>query len=357
MNDRTGPQAGLAADADRPALFSPIALGGYPLGGGYGDVSEDNARRTVDAALDHGWTFVDTAESYLQSEVRLGRILEGRRDRVFLATKVFPCEPFTSENLNRAIRASLRRLRTDRLDLYQVHGPEDWVVRWRETPWDEIGAALADLVRSGLALRIGVCNLTIAQMTALSAHIPLFSTQNLYSLIDRGDQPDPLHLPVETETLPYAIANNMAFLAYSPLSRGLLSDNLDPARTFGQDDERYFLPRYQPDVYPLYVSLARRLQAWAADHGHSLTQLAVAWTLSKPGVRSALVGAKSPRQVMALAGADDWTLTASQTAEVERIVATLPAVAKRARMVIWDHFPPEALASMARRRRDDLEAL
>ena len=163
--------------ADRPALFSQIALGGYPLGGGYGDVSEDNARRTVDAALDLGWTFVDTAESYLQSEVRLGRILDGRRDRVFLATKVFPCETFTAANLHRAIRASLRRLKTDRLDLYQVHGPEDWVVRWRETPWDEIGAALADLVRSGLTLRIGVCNLTVPQMAALSARPDLLDAE------------------------------------------------------------------------------------------------------------------------------------------------------------------------------------
>jgi aryl-alcohol dehydrogenase-like predicted oxidoreductase len=341
--------------ADRPALFSPIALGGYPLGGGYGDVSEDDARRTVDAALDLGWTFVDTAESYLQSEVRLGRILDGRRDRVFLATKVFPCETFTAANLHRAIRASLRRLKTDRLDLYQVHGPEDWVVRWRETPWDEIGAALADLVRSGLTLRIGVCNLTVPQMAALSAHVPIFSTQNLYSLIDRGDQPDELHLPVEAETLPYAIAHDMAFLAYSPLSRGLLSDNLDPGRTFGKDDERYFLPRYQPDVYPLYVELAHRLQAWAAAYGHSLTQLAVAWALSKSGVSSVLVGAKTPGQVMALGAADGWRLTPAQTAEVEGIVAGLPAVAKRARMVVWDHFPPEVLASMAQRRRDDLE--
>ena len=114
----------------------------------------------------------------------------------------------------------------------------------------------------------------------------------------------------------------MAFLAYSPLSRGLLSDNLDPGRTFGKDDERYFLPRYQPDVYPLYVELAHRLQAWAAAHGHSLTQLAVAWALSKSGVSSVLVGAKTPGQVMALGAADGWRLTPAQTAEVEGIVAS-----------------------------------
>jgi aryl-alcohol dehydrogenase-like predicted oxidoreductase len=359
MKDQSARPADLGTvemDSGRPSLFSPIGLGCYPLGGGYGGVSDADARRTVDAALDHGWTLVDTAESYLQSEVRLGRILQGRRERVFLATKVFPCEMFTPENLQRAIKASLMRLKTDRVDLYQVHGPEDWVVRWRDTPWDEVGGALAELVASGLALRIGVCNLTVPQMKALSARIPLFSTQNLYSLIDRGDQPDDLHLPVETEILPFAVQTSMAFLAYSPLSRGLLSDDLDPSREFGKDDERYFLPRYQPDIYPLYVDLAHKLQAWAQDHGRSLAQLAVAWTLSKPGVRSALVGAKSPEQVSAIAGADDWKLTPDEAAEVESIVATLPAVAKQARMVVWDHFPAEVLGAMAQRRRDDLEA-
>jgi len=111
-----------------------------------------------------------------------------------------------------------------------------------------------------------------------------------------------------------------------------------------------------PDVYPLYVDLAHKLQTWAQDHGRSLAQLAVAWTLSKPGAKSASVGAKSPEQVSAIAGADDWKLTQDEAAEVDSIVTTLPGVAKQARMVVWDHFPAEVLGAMAQRRRDDLEA-
>ncbi len=103
--------------------LSRIGLGCYALGGGYGNVTEPDAEATVDAAIACGWTLVDTAESYLDSENRLGRILKSRRDDVFLATKVFPCEPYNENNIVTAAEASLRRLQTDRIDLYQLHGP------------------------------------------------------------------------------------------------------------------------------------------------------------------------------------------------------------------------------------------
>jgi aryl-alcohol dehydrogenase-like predicted oxidoreductase len=123
--------------------MSRLALGCYPLGGGYGAVPDDQARATVDAALDCGWTFLDTAEVYLASEERLGRILEGRRDRVFLATKAYPCESYSHDHLAAALEGSLRRLRTDRVDLYQLHGPEDWVAPYGPTPLEEVAEASA----------------------------------------------------------------------------------------------------------------------------------------------------------------------------------------------------------------------
>lgn len=336
---------------------SRLGLGCYPLGGGYGAVDDDIARRTVDAALDAGWTFLDTAETYLASEERLGEILEGRRDRVFLATKAFPSEPYSAANLRVAVESSLRRLRTDRIDLYQLHGPQDWVVSFDGAPgYDEIGDTLATLKREGKVLAVGVCNLPVAALSAVHERAGLFSTQNLYSLLDRGAQGDPLHLPVEAEIIPFAREHGLRFIAFSPLSRGLLADDLDAGRTFGPDDERHFLPRYQPGVYSAYVELSRRLQAWANDHGHTLVELAVAWTLAMPGVTNTLVGAKRPGQVEAVAKAADWTLSADDLAEIDAIVATLPAEAAAARMIVWDHFPPEALQGLRRRRHGDAAA-
>jgi aryl-alcohol dehydrogenase-like predicted oxidoreductase len=336
---------------------SRLGLGCYPLGGGYGSVDDDSARRTVDAALDAGWNFLDTAETYLASEERLGEILEGRRDRVFLATKAFPSEPYTYANLSVAVDSSLRRLRTDRIDLYQLHGPQDWVTSFPGQPsYEEIADALLRLKQEGKVLQVGVCNLPPDVLATVHARAGLFSTQNLYSMLDRGAEGDPLHLPVEARIIPFAREHGLRFIAFSPLSRGLLADGLDASRTFGPDDERHFLPRYRPDIYPHYVALAGRLQAWAGDHGRSLVQLAVAWTLARPGVTNTLIGAKRPEQVQAVAGADAWQLTDADLAELDGIVATLPAAAADAKMIVWDHFPAEALAGLRRRRHGETAA-
>lgn len=335
----------------RPQTMSRIALGCYPLGGGYGGVSEAEAMATVDAALEAGWSFLDTAEAYLDSEARLGRILAGRRDNVFIATKAFPFETYTYEHLSAALDRSLARLQTDRIDLYQLHGPENWVLQFDdETPLEALAETLTRLRGSGKALRIGVCNLDAETLRTLCDRTELFSTQNLYSLLDRGEEDDSLHLPVERVIIPTAARLGLAFLAFSPLSRGLLADDLDPHRTFGPDDERHFLPRFQTDVYPHYVELSRRLQSWAGDHGRSLVQLAVAWTLANPDVSSVLVGAKSPQQIAAIAGADEWLLEDSELKEIEEIVATLPPHAQAAKMIVWDHFEADAIGRMRDRR-------
>jgi aryl-alcohol dehydrogenase-like predicted oxidoreductase len=336
---------------ERPAGMSRLALGGYPLGGGYGAVDESQARATVDAALETGLTLIDTAEAYLDSEERLGRILRGRRDSVFLATKFFPCEPYSYECLEAALEGSLRRLQTDRIDLYQVHGPEEWLGPLaRRTPLDELADSLARLRASGKALRIGICNLPVPELAELASRTEIFSTQNLYSLIDRGDEPDFLHLSVEAEVLPYAASHGIAFLAYSPLSRGLLVGNQSPHRTFAPDDERHYLPRYKKGVFEHYVALADRLQGWATDHGRTLVQLAIAWTLQKPSVSSTIIGAKNPEQVRAVVGADQWVLTKNEMAEIDGIVASLPRVAKDAKMVVWDHFDPSVVDALRQRR-------
>lgn len=338
-------------DVGDQRTLSRLALGCYALGGGYGDLDESTVGATIDAALESGWTFFDTAEGYLESEARLGRILGPRRDEVFLATKVFPCEPYTYANMRRSLDNSLRKLQTDRVDLFQLHGPQSWVIDFADAPsMSEIGAALHRLLDSGDVLNVGVCNLPRPQMEELSAAVPLFSTQNLYSMLDQHGGDDGVHLPVGQSIIPWARHNDIRVLAFSPLARGLLADGLAPNRTFTADDERYFLPRFQPEVFPDWARLANRLEQWANARDRTLVQLAIAWVLATPGVSSVLIGAKRPEHVAAFAGAADWDLTEEDLSELADLIDQLPPGAATAKSIVWDHFPPDAVREMASRR-------
>lgn len=327
-----------------------IGLGCYPLGGGYGNVAEADAEATVAAALECGWTLLDTAEAYLDSETRLGRILKSKRDGVFLATKAFPCEPYTEKNLVSAAEASLRRLQTDRIDLYQLHGPEDWI-RHYATPFDEIAGALSRLVDDGKILRAGVCNFRVSDLEELNRHVQLFSLQDLYGVLDPGTEEDLPNLPSVAKKLRYAAEHRLHFLAYSPLARGLLTEHPAVTRVFPADDERHYLPRYQPGVYEHYVALAKRLADWARQHDRTLPELAIAWCLHNPAVTTVLVGAKSPEQVLRLSNAATWKLSEDDLRFVDKAVAELPQVAKDALVTVWDHFSEEAVDAMSGRRR------
>ena len=112
---------------------------------------------------------IDTAEAYLDSEDRLGRFLEGRRDRVFLATKAFPCDSYSYEHLCAALEGSLRRLRTDRIDLYQLHGREDWVYPYGPTQLEEVADSLNRLRSSGKAVHVGVSNFPVEMLDELAS--------------------------------------------------------------------------------------------------------------------------------------------------------------------------------------------
>jgi aryl-alcohol dehydrogenase-like predicted oxidoreductase len=331
---------------------SRIGLGLYPFAGGYGTVDRGEAARTLDVALDHGWSFLDTAEAYGDSEELLGSLLGDRRERVFLATKAFPCERYTARSLRAALEASLRRLRTDHVDLYQLHGPENWLLEGG-TPVEEVAAALEELEASGLARHVGVCNFSAAELAELHRHTPVYSIQNLYGLLDRRAGSDVFQFGVEEEILPLTTGAGIKFVAYSPLGRGLLAEGLDPEREFDVSDERHFLPRFQPGVYGDYVHLAGALADWAHERGRTLPQLAVAWVLRTPGVSSVLVGAKSVAQVEALAGADEWRITPGDAAELNAILATLSERARSAQASVFEHIPDERLTDLRRRRYDE----
>ena len=154
---------------------------------------------------------------------------------MFLATKVFPCEPYNERNIVTAAEASLRRLQTDRIDLYQLHGPEDWV-RPYATPLDEVAGALNRLVDEGKILRVGACNFPVAVLEELSNHVHLFSLQDLYGPLDPGADQDLPNIPSVTKKLQFAADHEIRFLPIALLPEDLLSADPPTRRTFPPED-------------------------------------------------------------------------------------------------------------------------
>lgn len=280
-----------------------ICFGAWPLGGGMGRVDESVA--IVQRAVDLGITFIDTAEAYRSSEDLLGRALQGRRDGVFLATKVRGSD-LSRAHIMEAIEHSLRALRTDHVDLYQAH----W---WDERhPIEEAMRALDDLVRDGKVRYVGVSNFTVPQLERALAVRPIASLQPRYSLLARE---------AEQEVLPFCREHGIGVIVHSPLAKGLLTGKYGPGTTFPADDERSQLPDFRGETYRLHLAVAARLQAFAQARGHSLVELAIAWTLANPAVTSCIVGAKRPDQLDEHVRAAAWRLGPEELAEVDRLLA------------------------------------
>ena len=280
-------------------------------------LDEDRTRRVVDAALEAGVTFFDTADIYgrTQSEAFLGRILEGRRDRVVIATK-FGMEVDRTRRgaapayVRRALEDSLRRLRTDRIDLYQLHEPDP------ATPIADTLGALDGLVREGKVRQIGCSNFSGAQLLEASAAMKegaarFVSVQNELNLLDRADEQD---------ALPVAEQLGLAYIPYFPLANGLLTGKYRP----GVVPEGSRLASSRRAEQLLTDGTFARLEAldrFAVDRGHSILELAFGWLLAHPPVASVIAGATTPEQVRANAAAAGWILTAD---EMELVAAGLP---------------------------------
>ena len=280
-------------------------------------LDEGRTRRVVDAALDVGVTFFDTADIYgrTQSETFLGRILEGRRDRVVLATKFGMQVDRTRGGaapayVRRALEDSLRRLRTDRIDLYQLHEPDP------ATPIADTLEALDGLVREGKVRQIGCSNFSGAQLLEASAAMKegaarFVSVQNELNLFDRADEQD---------ALPVAGQLGLAYIPYFPLANGLLTGKYRP----GVVPEGSRLASSRRAEQLLTDGTFARLEAldrFAVDRGHSILELAFGWLLGHAPVASVIAGATTPEQVRANAAAAGWVLTAD---EMELLAAGLP---------------------------------
>lgn len=282
-----------------------LGLGGWPLGGRMGRINEREAIAIVRASIDSGVMLIDTAQGYLASEERIGKALKGGyRDRCFLATKV--SGNYTRANITAAMESSLRALRMDYIDLYQIHS------------WDsacnleEAMEAMARLQSEGKTRFIGVSNYNARQMERAMRTARFDSNQPVYNLFERG---------IEIEDLAFCEREGIGILAHSPLAKGSLSGKYEPHHRFSSDDERSNDPRFQGKRFSRYLATADCLKEIAYDKGLTLPQLAISWLLRKSAVTCVLFGARTVAQVEEDAKAADVRFSVDELARIEDALA------------------------------------
>jgi aryl-alcohol dehydrogenase-like predicted oxidoreductase len=295
-----------------------IALGTWAIGGFmWGGTDEAESIRTIHSAIDHGINLIDTAPVYGfgRSEEIVGKALaEVGRDKAAIATKAGldwrdeqPFRNASKARIRQEVDDSLRRLRTDVIDLYQVHWPDP------QTPIDETAQAMAELRQAGKIRAIGVSNFSEEQMRAFEAVAPLHAAQPPYNLFERE---------AEQNILPYCRNNRIVTLAYGSLCRGLLSGRMKADRAFTGDDLRRTDPKFQPPRLQQYLQATERLDAFAREtYGKRVLHLAIRWVLDQQPHSTALWGARHPGQLDGVADVMGWKLDAAALAKIDRIIA------------------------------------
>jgi aryl-alcohol dehydrogenase-like predicted oxidoreductase len=283
----------------------------------------EQTRAVVDAAIDAGVTLLDTADAYGgagRSEELLGEVLAGRREQVVLATK------FGAQNadmgygpaagakggrsyIRRAVEQSLRRLRTDYIDLYQIHSPDP------VTPVEETISALTELVRAGMVRYVGHSNFSAVQIAAAAAAardltaVPFISAQNHWSLLERE---------VERDVVPAAQQFGLGVLPYFPLANGLLTGKI---RRGAPPAEGTRLAGRADYITEAKLDKVEALAEWSQQHGRTMLEVAIGGLAALPGCTSVIAGATSAEQVRANVAAGQWVPAASELAEIDKITA------------------------------------
>jgi aryl-alcohol dehydrogenase-like predicted oxidoreductase len=297
---------------------SRIGLGTWAMGGWmWGGTDEQESIRTIHSAIDRGITLIDTAPVYGfgRSEEIVGRALAsgGLRQRVVIATKVGlnwrNGQPFREASRKRIfteIEDSLKRLRTDVIDIYQVHWPDS------DTPLEETAEAMHALYRQGKIRAIGVSNFSVTEMDRFRSIAPIHTVQPPYNLFERE---------IERDILPYCRRSQISVLAYGSICRGLLSGRMRSDTKFLGDDLRKTDPKFQSPRYERYLQAVEELGRFARDvYGKKVIHLAIRWVLDQPGVSVALWGARRSEQLDPIGEVMGWRLDAKALLEVDRIV-------------------------------------
>jgi aryl-alcohol dehydrogenase-like predicted oxidoreductase len=315
-----------------PKLISRIGLGTWAIGGAdWGRSNDTDSIKTIQHAVDVGINLIDTAPVYGfgHSEEIVGQALAegGRRDKAVLATKVAlewaDGKVFRNSSparIRKEIEDSLRRLRTDRIDIYQIHWPDSTV------PIEETAEAMLELHREGKLLALGVSNFSPQQMEAWRRVAPLHSTQPPYNIFERD---------IESDVLPYALDKKLIVLSYGAICRGLLSGKMSRARKFEESDLRLRDPKFLEPRYSQYLAAVDLLAKHAqTNYGKSVLAFAVRWILDRGETMTALWGARNAVQLDQVEEAFGWKISADDYAAVEEIL----------RKTIQDPVGPEFMA-------------
>jgi aryl-alcohol dehydrogenase-like predicted oxidoreductase len=315
----------IASSEDRADLeLSVITFGAWAAGGWmWGGTERNESIRAIKESHDAGVTSIDTAPVYGQglSEEIVGEAIQGiSRDKVQILTKYGmrwdltrgdlamhsndnngnPIDIYkyaAKDSIIKECEDSLRRLRTDYIDLYQIHWHD------KTTPIEETMGAIGELIDAGKVRYAGVCNYSADLMTEASKYIQLVSDQVPYSMTRRD---------IEKELVPYCLEHDKAILAYSPLQRGLLTGKMTPGYHFEKDDTRSTLHYFTNENINRVNAFLAKLKPLADEKGGSLSQLVLRWTVEQPGITIALVGARDAKQALQNAAAMDITLTTGE---------------------------------------------
>jgi aryl-alcohol dehydrogenase-like predicted oxidoreductase len=307
---------------------SPVAMGCWPIAGISSiNVNEADSLATLRAAVDAGINFFDTAYCYGydgESERLIAKALGHRRDEIVIASKCGihygpDCKQVRdgrAETIQRECEESLRRLQTDRIDLYYLHAPDP------ATPLSESAAALRSLLDAGKVRSVGVSNFqTISQFEEFHAVCPISANQPHYNLLQRE---------IEADQLPWCRQRDISVMVYWPLMKGFLAGKLPRDHKWDPKDGRQKYPIFQGEQWTKNHEFLDRLRLIAEEAGCTLSELAVAWVLQRPGVTCALCGAKRPEQIRETAVAMNVQLTRRHMEQIDAAIKARGDVISRA---------------------------
>jgi aryl-alcohol dehydrogenase-like predicted oxidoreductase len=304
-------------------FLTPIGFGAWAIGGSgwefaWGAQDDSDSIAVIHEAMDAGINWIDTAAVYGlgHSEEVVARALEGMNNRPYVFTKCSMVwdehreigHRLKADSIRRECEASLRRLRVETIDLYQIHWPDP------DEDIEEGWATLVALKQEGKVRHIGVSNFNVQQMRRVQAIAPITSLQPRYSL---------LHREVEAAILPFAARGHIGVIAYSPMASGLLTGAMTRERiaALPADDWRKRHPDFQEPQLSRNLRLVRLLRAIGRLSGRTSAEVAVAWVLHNPAVTGAIVGARRPGQVRGVVGSGEFRLSPWEVAEIEAFFA------------------------------------
>ena len=304
--------------------LTTIGLGTFAMGGSgwqasWGPQDDRESIATILRALEKGVNWIDTAPVYGcgHAEEIVGKALKGLSSKPIISTKCgLLCDKdgkiinyLKRESIRSEVEKSLRRLKTDVIDLYHIHWPipdEDIEEAW---------GAIAELVKEGKVRYAAASNFNVEQLKRIQSIHPVAALQNPYSMVDQG---------IEGEILDYCRQNNIGVIVWGPMAHGLLTGKFsrERARNLHQEDNfrRQASPYFLEPQLSANLELAEDLRPIAQKHGRTVAQLAIAWTLRRPEITSAIVGARRPSQIEETVLAGDWILSEEDISAIDRLI-------------------------------------